>query len=152
MWLDHGCAFLTINYRGSTSFGKAFEQAIYGDLGRLEVDDMAAARDFLVREGIALPDSILVTGWSYGGYLTLMALGARPELWAGGMAGIAVADWAVQYAECAAQSWDGKRLKQEQHCEDERQTGYAVEQHACSPFTSGVEAPETTDLRSMSGW
>jgi dipeptidyl aminopeptidase/acylaminoacyl peptidase len=101
MWLDHGCAFLTINYRGSTSFGKAFEQAIYGDLGRLEVDDMAAARDFLVRERIALSDSILVTGWSYGGYLTLMALGTRPELWAGGMAGIAVADWAVQYEECA---------------------------------------------------
>jgi dipeptidyl aminopeptidase/acylaminoacyl peptidase len=101
MWLDHGCAFLTINYRGSTSFGTAFEQAIYGDLGRLEVNDMAAARDFLIREGIAQPDSILVTGWSYGGYLTLMALGTRPELWAGGMAGVAVADWAVQYAECA---------------------------------------------------
>jgi hypothetical protein len=32
--------------------------------------------------------------------LTLMALGTRPELWAGRMAGIAVADWAVQYAEC----------------------------------------------------
>ncbi|HET9223262.1 MAG TPA: prolyl oligopeptidase family serine peptidase, partial [Roseiflexaceae bacterium] len=57
MWLDHGYAFLTINYRGSTSFGKAFEQAIYGDLGRLEVDDMVAARDFLLRERIAQPDS-----------------------------------------------------------------------------------------------
>jgi dipeptidyl aminopeptidase/acylaminoacyl peptidase len=101
MWLDHGYAFLTINYRGSTSFGKAFEQAIYGDLGRLEVEDMVAARDFLVQKRIAQPDSILVTGWSYGGYLTLMALGTRPELWAGGMAGVAVADWAVQYAECA---------------------------------------------------
>jgi len=62
MWLDHGFAFLTINYRGSTSFGKAFEQAIYGNLGRLEVEDMAAARDFLVRERIASSDSILITG------------------------------------------------------------------------------------------
>ena len=33
MWLDHGYAFLTINYRGSTTFGKAFEEAIYGHFG-----------------------------------------------------------------------------------------------------------------------
>lgn len=101
MWLDHGFAFLTINYRGSTTFGKAFEESIYGDLGRREVDDMAAGRDFLLREGIAQPDAILLTGWSYGGYLTLMGLGMRPELWAGGMAGIAIADWAVQYEDTA---------------------------------------------------
>jgi dipeptidyl aminopeptidase/acylaminoacyl peptidase len=101
MWLDHGFAFLSINYRGSTTFGKAFEESIYGDLGRREVDDMAAARDFLIREGIAQPDAILLTGWSYGGYLTLMGLGLRPELWAGGMAGIAIADWTVQYEDTA---------------------------------------------------
>jgi dipeptidyl aminopeptidase/acylaminoacyl peptidase len=102
MWLDHGFAFLTINYRGSTTFGKAFEESIYGDLGRREVDDMAAAHAFLVAEGIAQPDAILLTGWSYGGYLTLMGLGMRPELWAGGMAGIAIADWTIQHEDTAA--------------------------------------------------
>jgi dipeptidyl aminopeptidase/acylaminoacyl peptidase len=100
-WLDHGFAFLSINYRGSTTFGRAFQQQIWGDLGRLEIEDMVAARDWLVREGIARPDAILLTGWSYGGYLTLQALGKRPELWAGGMAGIAVADWAIQYEDSA---------------------------------------------------
>lgn len=98
-WLDHGFAFLTINYRGSTTFGKDFEESIYGDLGHWEVDDMAAARDWLVALGLAQPDSILITGWSYGGYLTLQALGKRPDLWAGGMAGIAIADWAVMYED-----------------------------------------------------
>lgn len=101
MWLDHGFAFMTINYRGSTTFGKAFEEAILGKLGELEVADMAAAREWLVREGVAQPDAILLTGWSYGGYLTLMGLGVRPELWAGGMAGIAIADWAIQYEDTA---------------------------------------------------
>ena len=62
---------------------------------------MAAARDWLVQEGIANPDQIFLTGWSYGGYLTLLGLGKRPELWAGGMAGIAVADWAVMYEDSA---------------------------------------------------
>ena len=53
---------------------------------------MVAARDWLVKAGIARPDKILVTGWSYGDYLTLQALGKRPGLWAGGMAGVAIAD------------------------------------------------------------
>lgn len=100
-WIDHGFAYLTINYRGSTTFGKDFEKAIWGRLGSVEVDDMAAARDWLVSEGIAQADSILITGWSYGGYLTLQGLGKRPDLWAGGMAGIAIADWATMYEDQA---------------------------------------------------
>jgi dipeptidyl aminopeptidase/acylaminoacyl peptidase len=70
-WLDHGFAFLTINYRGSTTFGHAFERQIWGDIGHWEVEDMVAARRWLVVAGIAHPDRILLTGWSYGGYLTL---------------------------------------------------------------------------------
>jgi len=100
-WIDHGFAFLSINYRGSTTFGKAFEEQIWGDLGHWEVEDMAAARDWLVKQGIAKPNQIFLTGWSYGGYLTLQALGKKPELWAGGMAGIAIADWAIQYEDSA---------------------------------------------------
>ncbi|MBN8592248.1 MAG: S9 family peptidase [Anaerolineae bacterium] len=100
-WIDHGFAYLTINYRGSTTFGKDFEKAIWGRLGSVEVEDMAAARDWLVSEGIAQADSILITGWSYGGYLTLQGLGKRPDLWAGGMAGIAIADWTTMYEDQA---------------------------------------------------
>lgn len=100
-WLDHGCAYMSVNYRGSTTFGRAFQEQIWGKLGHWEVEDMAAARDWLVEQGIARPDQILLTGWSYGGYLTLQALGKRPELWAGGMAGIAIADWTIQYEDTA---------------------------------------------------
>ncbi len=98
-WLDHGFAWLSINYRGSTTFGRGFQQQIWGNLGHWELEDMVAARDWLVREGIAHPDQIFPSGWSYGGYLTLLALGRRPELWAGGMAGVAVADWAMLYED-----------------------------------------------------
>ena len=98
-WLDRGFAYLTINYRGSITFGRDFEQQIWGDLGHWEVEDMVAARDWLVGQGIARADQVLLTGWSYGGYLTLQALGTRPDLWAGGMAGIAIADWTVQYED-----------------------------------------------------
>jgi dipeptidyl aminopeptidase/acylaminoacyl peptidase len=90
---------LTINYRGSTTFGKEFEKKINGDLGHWEVEDMVAARNWLVKNKIAYPDQILLTGWSYGGYLTLQAIGVHPELWAGGMGGVVVADWITQYED-----------------------------------------------------
>jgi dienelactone hydrolase len=98
-WVDHGFAWLAINYRGSTGFGRAFREKIWGDLGHWEIEDMVAARDWLVSEGIADPQKILLTGWSYGGYLTLLALGKRPDLWAGGMAGTATVDWAMEYED-----------------------------------------------------
>ncbi len=98
-FLDQRIAVLSINYRGSTSFGSAFEQAIWGRLGELELEDMAAARTWLIERGIARPDQILLTGWSYGGYLTLLGLGRQPDLWAGGMAGIAIADWTMNYED-----------------------------------------------------
>lgn len=100
-WLDHGFAFVSVNYRGSVTFGRQFEQAIWGKLGELEVDDMVAARQYLVSRGIADPDAILLTGGSYGGYLTLQAIGKTPDLWAGGMAVVAIADWRLMYEDQA---------------------------------------------------
>ncbi|WDT82983.1 MAG: prolyl oligopeptidase family serine peptidase (plasmid) [Candidatus Manganitrophus sp.] len=100
-WLDHRFAFLAINYRGSTTFGRAFQEKIWGNPGYWEVEDLAAAHTWLVREGIAHPNQIFLTGWSYGGYLTLLALGKYPALWAGGMAGTAIADWALAYEDSA---------------------------------------------------
>ncbi len=97
MWW--ACAFLTLNYRGSTTFGREFQDKILGTPGEWEVEDMVAARDWLVNRGIAAQNQILLTGGSYGGYLTLLALGKRPELWAGGMAQRAIADWAVCYED-----------------------------------------------------
>jgi len=100
-WLDHGFAFLSINYRGSTTFGRDFERQLWGDLGHWEIEDMVAARDWLVASGVAHAEQIFPSGWSYGGYLTLLALGKRPDLWAGGLAGVAIADWAMSYEDSA---------------------------------------------------
>lgn len=100
-WLDHGFAFFSINYRGSTTFGYDFQHAIDGSLGDLEVDDIAAGVTWLLENGIAQPGAILKTGGSYGGYLTLQSLGRRPELFAAGMAVVAIADWRLMYEDQA---------------------------------------------------
>ncbi len=99
LWAENGFAWLSVNYRGSTTFGREFLSKIWGDAGHWELEDMVAARDYLVGQGIALPDQIFVTGGSYGGYLTLLALGKRPDLWAGGMALVAIADQTLTWED-----------------------------------------------------
>src|SRR6478609_8881841 len=91
-FVDQGYAVITVNYRGSPTFGTAFEESIVGHPGELEVEDVVAAADYLVRVGIADPRRIVAEGWSYGGYLTLMALSRRPDVWAGGICGVGIAD------------------------------------------------------------
>ncbi|CAF0805107.1 unnamed protein product [Adineta steineri] len=101
VWVDHGFAHLSINYRGSITFGRTFQHKIYSNIGYWEIEDVVAARTWLIEQGIAQANVIFLTGWSYGGYLTLLALGKHPNLWAGGMAGIAVVDWTIQYEDSA---------------------------------------------------
>ena len=60
---------------------------------------MEVARTWLIDSGVARADKILLTGWSYGGYLTLLGLSRQPDLWAGGLAGIAIADWVMSYED-----------------------------------------------------
>jgi dipeptidyl aminopeptidase/acylaminoacyl peptidase len=100
-WVDHGYAVASLNYRGSVTFGREYQQAIWNDVGHWEIEDLTAAANRLVTEGIARPGGIVLTGGSYGGYLTLLGLGRRPELWAGGVAHVAVADWVKMYEESA---------------------------------------------------
>lgn len=98
-WFDAGFAVASINYRGSTTFGESFREALTGNLGGPDVEDVVAARHWLVEQGIARPDAIVKNGYSYGGYLTLQSLGTHPDLWAAGVAGAPIADWRMAYED-----------------------------------------------------
>ena len=79
-FLEEGFAWLSVNYRGSIGFGRDFRERIWGDIGHWELEDMVAGRAHVVELGVADPDAVLLHGGSYGGYLTLFALGKRPDL------------------------------------------------------------------------
>ncbi len=106
-WLDHGFAYLSVNYRGSTGFGREFQEKINGDVGRWELEDMLAARRWLIEQGIAGPRHVLLEGGSYGGFLTVWALTQKPDLWMGGIAPVAIVDWLMNYTDSSAamQGW-----------------------------------------------
>ncbi len=61
---------LAVNYRGSAGRGRKFSWAIAADWGNLEVQDLKAGIDYVIKAGIADPDKLGVGGWSYGGILT----------------------------------------------------------------------------------
>lgn len=102
-WVDSGFAVVRVNYRGSGGYGTAWRDALRGDVGHIELADVAAVRDWTVERGIADPDRLVLAGDAWGGYLTLLALGTQPKAWAAGIAAVPIADHATAYedeAEC----------------------------------------------------
>jgi dipeptidyl-peptidase 4 len=90
---EHGFLVFKLDNRGSARRGLAFEAAISQHLGTLEVEDQVEGVRWLVAQGLADPERVGLTGWSYGGYLTLMSLARAGSVFRAGVAGAPVVDW-----------------------------------------------------------
>jgi dipeptidyl aminopeptidase/acylaminoacyl peptidase len=93
--VDAGYAVVRVNYRGSTGYGQAWRDALVARLGAIELEDITAVRDSLEADGIIDPDNVAIVGGSWGGYLTLFALGVQPDRWSAGVALVPLADFAM---------------------------------------------------------
>jgi dipeptidyl aminopeptidase/acylaminoacyl peptidase len=98
-YVDAGYAVVHVNYRGSTGYGSAWRDALTGRPGLTELEDVAAVYDALVEEGFLDPSRALISGGSWGGFLTLLGLGTQPERWAAGIAEVPVADYLAAYED-----------------------------------------------------
>ena len=82
-WLaNRGYAVLSVNYRGSTGFGKAFVNAANLEWAGKMHDDLIDAVDWAIAHGIADPARVAIMGGSYGGYAALVGLTFTPEKFA----------------------------------------------------------------------
>ena len=85
-WLaNRGYAVLSVNYRGSTGFGKAFIEAANLEWAGKMHDDLIDAVDWAVKSGISPVDQVAIMGGSYGGYATLVGLTFTPTTFACGV-------------------------------------------------------------------
>jgi len=85
-WLaNRGYAVLSVNFRSSTGFGKAFTNAGNLEWGGKMHDDLIDAVNWTVREGIADPDRVAIMGGSYGGYATLWGMTNTSDTFACGV-------------------------------------------------------------------
>jgi len=82
-WTSRGFAVVDVNYGGSTGYGRAYRERLNGKWGVVDLQDCVNAARFLVAEGEADPDRLLITGGSAGGYTTICALTFTDEFAAG---------------------------------------------------------------------
>ena len=85
-WLaNRGYAVLSVNFRGSTGFGKEFLAAGNREWAGKMHDDLIDAVNWAIERGTADPDRVAIMGGSYGGYATLVGLTFTPEVFAAGV-------------------------------------------------------------------
>jgi dipeptidyl aminopeptidase/acylaminoacyl peptidase len=82
-WTSRGFAVVDVNYRGSSGYGRAYRELLNGTWGVFDVEDCIAAANYLVGQGEADPERLIIRGGSAGGYTTLCALTFHDEFAAG---------------------------------------------------------------------
>lgn len=90
---QQGYLVFTLDNRGSGFRGTAFEGALYRRMGSIEIDDQVRGVEFLRSLPYVDARRVGVFGWSYGGYMALMAMVRAPEYFTAGVAGAPVTDW-----------------------------------------------------------
>lgn len=111
-----GFVVWSLDNRGSWGRGHDFEAPLAGRLGRVELEDQLDGLEWLAARGVVDTTRVGITGWSYGGFLTLYALCSAPGVFACGVAGAPVTDWVLydslyteRYLGLPAENADGYR-------------------------------------------
>jgi dipeptidyl aminopeptidase/acylaminoacyl peptidase len=94
---SRGYVVIAANPRGSTGYGRAFQEANRRDLGGGDLTDYVAGVKFLVDTGYVDARRVGITGVSYGGYMTMMAISKTPEVWAAGVEVCGITNWFSMY-------------------------------------------------------
>jgi dipeptidyl aminopeptidase/acylaminoacyl peptidase len=91
--VSRGYICIGANVRGSTGYGLAFQKSNIKDLGGGDLQDEVYATKFLLATGYVDSKKIGITGGSYGGFMTLMAIGKVPDIWAAAVEQYGIIDW-----------------------------------------------------------
>jgi len=92
-----GFAVLAPNFRGSTGYGAEFRNMDLADPGGGDLEDVVGGAKWLAKQREIDKSKIAIFGHSYGGYMTLMALTKRPEVFSAGVALVPITDWLESY-------------------------------------------------------
>lgn len=127
---SRGYVCIAPNVRGSTGYGVAFEKSNHQDLGGGDLQDEVYAAHFLVDTGYVDAKKIGITGGSYGGYMTMMAIGKSPEVWAAAVEQFGIINWftMLQHEDPLLQEYEksllGDPVKDKQVYEDDSPLKY----------------------------
>lgn len=85
VFATRGFALLAVNHRGSTGYGRAYAQALYGNWGVYDVEDSRTGAAYLVAQGLADARKLVILGGSAGGYTVLQSLVDYPGFYRAGV-------------------------------------------------------------------
>jgi dipeptidyl aminopeptidase/acylaminoacyl peptidase len=104
---SRGYVVIQPNPRGSTGYGMAFQNANHKDLGGGDLVDEVYAAKFLAATGYVSPRKVGITGGSYGGFMTLMAIGKTPDVWAAAVSQYGIINWfeMLKHEDAALQAY-----------------------------------------------
>jgi dipeptidyl aminopeptidase/acylaminoacyl peptidase len=110
--VSRGYICIAPNVRGSTGYGMDFQRANYQDLGGGDLQDEVYATKFLQATGYVDAKKIGITGGSYGGFMTLMAIGKTPDIWAAAVELFGIIDWMtmLQHSDPELQQYEKSLL------------------------------------------
>jgi dipeptidyl aminopeptidase/acylaminoacyl peptidase len=94
-WTSRGFAVVDVDYGGSTGYGRAYRERLNGQWGVVDVADCVNAAKYLVAQGKADPDRLIIRGGSAGGYTTLAALTFHPGIFKAGASYYGISDLEV---------------------------------------------------------
>ena len=93
-----GYAVLRVNYRGSWGNGAAFADAVMGDVGGKDLQDILSGIDYLIAEGLVDGNRLAIGGWSNGGFLSAWAV-TQTTRFKAAMMGAGISDWLNMHAQ-----------------------------------------------------
>ena len=93
---NQGYIVIAPNYRGSTGYGKEFQNANLFDMGGGDLQDVLAAAEWVQQTGYVDPKKLILMGGSYGGYMTMMGITKAPEVWAAGVPIVPFVNWTTE--------------------------------------------------------
>ncbi|MHB8873259.1 MAG: prolyl oligopeptidase family serine peptidase [Myxococcaceae bacterium] len=104
-WLERGGMYAVPNLRGGGEYGKAWHDAGKGARKQNVFDDLAAAAEFLVKEGYTVPSKLAIKGGSNGGLLTGAAMVQRPELYGAVVCAVPLLDMVRYHLFGSGKTW-----------------------------------------------
>lgn len=112
LFASRGYAVLKVDFRGSSGYGKAFEESGYGQWGRKMQDDVTAATRWAIEQKIADPSRVCIYGGSYGAYAAMMGALRAPDLYrcAAGAYGVYDLDLLKKWGDTHRSRWGRRYL------------------------------------------
>ena len=92
-WAKEGMIQMTMDYRSSGHFGKAGMNYIYGQMGKYEIEDFMDCARWLRKQSFVDTTKVCFTGYSFGGFMTCLALTYGADVFTHGIAYYPVTDW-----------------------------------------------------------